>query len=345
MNRRRFIGLAGGAALALAGARIASYATAPAEVSETPPGGWGGFTPNRDFYVYSYKGTPHVSPKDWSLKIHGLAANPFQLDLAAINAMPTVTETLTLECIGNPPNGRAIGNASWVGPKLKPLLEHARPAGKAAYAALRAADGYTTGVPLDELMREENFLPYLMNGVPLPPQHGYPLRIFIPGKYGMKQPKWLTEIEFVDHEFLGSGDDSGSSNSGWRKVNSGFFYPQVSALARLHHAAMRIGRDLHSLLNLIAPEPTVVAPVEMEGWALAGPSGIKRVDISTDDGATWNAAELAVNHSSYIWTLWKYRFTPRHGGHYWVRVRATDGEGHSQQLTAQPRLGLAVTIA
>src|SRR5260370_8973660 len=145
MNRRRFIGLAGGAALALAGARIASYATA--EVPETPPGGWGGFTPNRDFYVYSYKGTPHVSPKDWSLKIHGLAANPFQLDLAAIKAMPTVTETLTLECIGNPPNGRAIGNASWVGPKLKPLLEHDRPAGNALYSARRTSDPYPTGAP------------------------------------------------------------------------------------------------------------------------------------------------------------------------------------------------------
>jgi len=355
MNRRKFIGLAGTAALALAGARLAGHAIDPAEVPEVPVGGWGGLTPNKDFYTYSYAGTQRVSPNSWRLKIHGLVANPFELDLAAIKALPSVTETLTLECISNPPGGPAISNASWVGPKLKPLVERARPTGKAVYAALRGADGYTSGVPLDELMREENFLPFLMNGVPLPPEHGYPLRILIPGKYGMKQPKWLTEIEFLDHEFLGFGEVRGWSNSAWRKVNSGFFYPQESSLSRLaRRAAMRLGPRFDGLLDRIVPEATVIAPVEMVGWAVAGRSGIKRVDISTDDGATWTAAELLENHSPYVWTVWKYRFAPRRSGRYRVRVCATDGNGRSQPvsdaesqtgMSAQPRVELAVTMA
>lgn len=351
MNRRRFIGL-GAAALAVAGVPGAAHLIETAERPEAPIDGWGGITPNRDFYLFSYAGTQHINPNHWRLKIHGLVANPFELDLAAIKAMPAVTETLTLECISNPPNGRAIGNALWAGPQLKPLLERARPARNAAYAALRAADGYKSCIPIEELMREENFLPHLMNRVPLPPEHGYPLRIFLPGKYGMKQPKWLTEIEFVDHEFLGFGEEKGWSNKAWRKANSGFFYPQISLFARVtHHAAELIGPNIG---NLITPPAIVRAPLEMVGWALAGPSGIRRVDISTDDGATWSAAELADNRSPYIWTVWKYRFAPRRPGRYWVRVRATDGDGRSQPvhdeetasgMTAQPRLELAVTIA
>src|SRR5260370_8299001 len=126
--------------------------------------------------------------------------------------MAPVHETLTLECISNPPNGDAISNALWTGVSLAPILQRAGVSAKAEYAAMRAADGYYTGVPVEEIMRKENFLPYLMNGVPLPPVHGFPLRIFIPGKYGMKQPKCLTEIQFLDHQFTGY--------SHWRRCNN-----------------------------------------------------------------------------------------------------------------------------
>jgi DMSO/TMAO reductase YedYZ molybdopterin-dependent catalytic subunit len=337
MNRRKFVKLAG-AAIALGGAPAAARALAAAEAPKPPAGGWGGLTPNADFYVTSYGATPRVDPNRWRLKIHGLAANPLELDLATVKSLPPISETLTLECIGNPPNGTAIGNALWVGPKLRPLLERARPSRKAGYAALRGADGYATGIPLDELMREENFLPHLMNGEALPPDHGFPLRIFIPGKYGMKQPKWLTEIEFVDREFVGYWEARGWSNSAWRKINSGFFYPQVS----------------YSLFNLVAPAARVTAPVEMVGWALAGPSGVHRVDVSTDDGATWDTAEITPSRSAYIWSVWKYRFAPRRAGNYKVRVRAVDGDGRAQPpsdpdtsagQSAQARLSLDVTAA
>jgi DMSO/TMAO reductase YedYZ molybdopterin-dependent catalytic subunit len=299
---------------------------------------FGGLTPNRDFYVTSYGGTPTVDAGRWSLKIHGLVQRPLVLTYSDIMRMPSIRQILTLECIGNPPDGEAIGNAEWTGVELKPLLDQATIKPNAVYAAMRAADGYSTGVPIDELMRQENWLVYRMNGEPLPPEHGFPLRIFIPGKYGMKQPKWLTEIELVDRPYTGYWEARGWSNEAWRKVNSGFFYP----------------RRPSGILDILSLDTAakVTAPLDLTGWALAGPSGIRRVEISTDAGASWHAARLLENRSPYIWTVWRYHFAPETPGDYLVQVRATDGHGIAQPennsernagATGQPRLRLTVT--
>ena len=188
---------------------------------------FGGPTPNANFYVTSYASTPSVDVNSWRFSIKGMVENPIQFSYADIRKLPKIDEMLTLECISNPPDGTAIGNAKWTGVQLRPLLERARVKRGARFVAMRGADGYHTVLPVDEVMREENFLPYLMNGAPLPPEHGYPLRIFIPGKYGMKQPKWITELEFADHEIPGYWEVRGWSDTCWRKVNSGFFSPRV----------------------------------------------------------------------------------------------------------------------
>jgi DMSO/TMAO reductase YedYZ molybdopterin-dependent catalytic subunit len=310
MTRRRFVKLAGSA---IALSRL-PMAAAVARAQTAAPSSFGGPTPNSQFYVTSYGSTPAVDASRWRLKIGGLVKNPIELTYEQVKSLPALKEMMTLECISNPPDGSAISNAEWVGTKLRPLLERAGINSKAVYAAVRAADGYYTGVPFDELMREENFLAYLMNGQPLPPDHGYPMRVVIPGKYGMKQPKWITEIEFVDREFIGYWEARGWSNSAWRKVNSGFFYP-------------RPGEGLFGVFSAAA---RATAPVDIYGWALAGPSGIRRVEISTDGGATWHDAELVENRSHYIWTVWKYHFAPARPGSYPVRVRATDGDGNVQ---------------
>ncbi|MGH7905087.1 MAG: molybdopterin-dependent oxidoreductase [Candidatus Binataceae bacterium] len=313
MTRRKFVKFAGTALAAAAVPGLFEFAPAEAAAGSAV---FGGITPNDKFYITSYGDTPKIDASAWRLKIHGLVENPVELDYAAIRQLPAIKEVLTLECIGNPPGGWLISNAEWAGPKLRPILDRARIQPKAVYAAMRAADGYYTGIPVDELLRAENFLPYLMNGVPLPPAHGYPLRIFIPGKYGMKQPKWITEINFVDHEFTGYLEARGWSNSAWRKVNSGFFAPRPAA----------------GLLSFVAPAPTVKTPAYIWGWALAGPSGIKRVEISTDGGKMWRDAGVAENRSPYIWTVWKYRFAPKTGGSYDIRVRATSGDGITQPV-------------
>jgi DMSO/TMAO reductase YedYZ molybdopterin-dependent catalytic subunit len=328
ITRRKF--LAGsGAALALAGIPRVARAAAPAS-------NFGGPTPNADFYVTSYSSTPRVDVSSWRFKITGLVQNPRQFSYADIRQLPKIDEMLTLECISNPPDGTAISNANWTGVRLRPLLERAgvRPAAK--FVAMRGADGYHTVLPVDELMRAENFLPYLMNGVPLPPEHGYPLRIFIPGKYGMKQPKWLTELEFADHEIPGYWEVRGWSDTCWRKVNSGFFSPRFEG----------------GLFSIFDKTASVKAPLDIYGWALAGPSGIKRVEVSTDDGVTWHDAQLVENSSPYVWTVWKYHFAPSAAGNFKLRVRATDGDGVAQPpadpqtgsgMSGQPRLALEVT--
>jgi DMSO/TMAO reductase YedYZ molybdopterin-dependent catalytic subunit len=213
ISRRKFIRVASG------GLALASTPFAAAVLADKASSGFGGLTANRDFYVTSYGGTPNVDANHWRLKIHGLVHQPLTLTYAELTRMPSIRRTLTLECIGNPPDGNAIGNAEWTGLELRPLLDRIGIKPNAVYAAMRGADGYYTGVPVAELIRPENWLVYRMNGEPLPHEHGFPLRIFIPGKYGMKQPKWLTEIELVDTPFTGYWEARGWSNEAWRKVN------------------------------------------------------------------------------------------------------------------------------
>ena len=328
ITRRKF--LAGsGAAIALAS--VPRIARASATASK-----FGGPTPNSSFYVTSYASTPPVDVNSWRFSIKGLVENPIQFSYADIRKLPKIDQMLTLECISNPPDGTAIGNAKWTGVKLRPILERARVKRSARFVAMRAADGYHTVLPIDELMREENFLPYLMNGAPLPPDHGYPLRIFIPGKYGMKQPKWITELEFADHEIPGYWEIRGWSDVCWRKVNSGFFSPHVEG----------------GLMSIFDRKAKVTAPLDIYGWALAGPSGIKRVEVSADDGVSWHNAQLVENSSPYVWTVWKYHFAPQAAGDFMLRVRATDGNGVAQPvvdpqtgsgMSGQARIALELT--
>jgi DMSO/TMAO reductase YedYZ molybdopterin-dependent catalytic subunit len=327
ITRRKFL-TASGAAIALAG--VPKIVRAAAGASK-----FGGPTPNANFYVTSYASTPSVDVNSWRFGIKGLVENPIQLSYADIRRLPKIEQMLTLECIGNPPDGTSISNANWTGVQLRPLLERARVKRGARFVAMRGADGYHTVLPVEELMREENFLPYLMNGVPLPPEHGYPLRIFIPGKYGMKQPKWITEIEFSDHEIPGYWEIRGWSNDCWRRVNSGFFSPRVEG----------------GLMSIFDRKAEVTAPLDIYGWALAGPSGIRRVEVSADDGVSWHNAQLVENSSPYKWAVWKYRFAPRAPGDFMIRVRATDGDGISQPavdpqqgagMSGQARIALEV---
>ena len=335
ITRRKFL-TAATSALALASIPL-SARIARASVSPLSKLKFGGPTPNSKFYVTSYASTPRVDVDSWNFTIKGLVENPSRFSYADIRKLPSIDQMLTLECISNPPDGTAISNAVWTGVKLRPLLERARVKRGAKFVAMRGADGYHTVLPLDQLMREENFLPFLMNGDPLPPEHGYPLRIFIPGKYGMKQPKWITEIEFADHEIPGYWETRGWTDTAWRKVNSGFFSPRVEG----------------GLMSFFDKTAQATSPVDIYGWALAGPSGIKRVEVSSDDGATWRNAQLVENNSPYVWTVWKYRFAPESAGTYKIRVRATDGAGRAQPpadpqtgsgMSGQARLALAVTV-
>lgn len=259
-------------------------------------------TPNEDFYVTSKGWTPRVTADEWQLKFDGLVARPFTINYRELLGLPQVEKELTLECISNPADGHFIGNAKWTGTPLKPLIERAQPLPDAAHGALYAADGLSTGHPLDRLWNEENFLAYRMNGDDLPPAHGYPVRIFIPGKYGMKQPKWINRIQLLDKAYLGYWERRGWSDTCERWAQARF--------TDLKDGARISGKNF-----------------ELTGYAIGNLDGIRRVEISFDDGASWRPTNLFSNPSPLTWAFWKYLWADPAPGAYTLRVRAIDGKG------------------
>ena len=267
-------------------------------------------TSNADFYITSKGWTPQIKADEWRLVIDGLVENPVTLTLPQVKALPALERTLTLECIENRVGGPAIGNARWRGTALRPLLERARPRKEAQSALLHAADGYTTGILLERLLWGDNFLAYQMNGEPLPPAHGYPLRVFFPGKYGMKQPKWLTRIEFLAEHQLGFWEQRGWSDTAERQTRGVIDGPRP-----------RRGVKLSGRSFLLV------------GYAVADASGITRVEVSEDDGRSWQPAEIVSNPSPYVWTFWRYEWRPSAAGTYALRVQAVNGRGEVQTAT------------
>lgn len=259
-------------------------------------------TPNEDFYVTSKGSTPTVDAAKWRLKFDGLVGRPFTLAYDELLKLPRIRHLLTLECISNPRGGTFLGNADWTGTPLKPLLERAQPLKEAAHAIIYAADGYSTGHPIARLWNDENFLAYQMNGEDLPPDHGYPARIFIPGKFGMKQPKWVTRIQFVNAAYLGYWETRGWSDDSERWAHARFTDLQDGGTIR--------GKNF-----------------ELTGYALGNLDGIKAVEISFDDGGRWEPTSLFSNPSPLAWCFWKFLWVDPKPGTYKIRVRAIDGKG------------------
>lgn len=262
-------------------------------------------TPNGDFYVTSKGSAPAVDASAWKLTVDGLVERPFTLSYFELLALAPLERELTLECIGNGIGGSQIGNARWTGTALKPLLERARPKPEATHVAIWGADGLSTGHPLERVWREENFIAYRMNGDDLPRAHGYPARVFIPGKFGMKQPKWLTRIELVDHPYTGYWERWGWSD-------------ECERWAHARATGLRDGATL--------TRPNT-GPIELAGYALGNLDGIRAVEISFDDGQSWRAAQIFSNPSPLVWTFWKYAWGDARPGTYRLRLRATDGQG------------------
>jgi DMSO/TMAO reductase YedYZ molybdopterin-dependent catalytic subunit len=315
MERRRFISIvAGGAVGVLLPYTVYRYLEEGAGVTHVgvkdylndgPQAALHAITPTPDFYLTSSRDEPAVDAKKWSLVIDGLVEETLRFNYDEVRQLPPYDTVMTLECISNSVGGPYIGNAKWKGTLLKPLLERARIKPKAVYAVLYGAEGYTTGIPLERMQRPVNFLCYEMNGEPLSRRHGFPLRIFLPGKYGMKQPKWLTRIEFVDKEYLGYWEYQGWSNKAERQIQAVTDDPRDGA---------RVSGQ-----NFV-----------LTGYAIANENGISKVEVSTDDGKTWQSAQIFSNPSPFVWSFWKYVWVNPPKGKHTLQVRATDGAGHLQ---------------
>ncbi|MBI3949347.1 MAG: molybdopterin-dependent oxidoreductase [Acidobacteria bacterium] len=261
-------------------------------------------TLTEDFYQVSKNIIdPDLDAEAWSLEIGGLVDRPLKLSYADLKAMEAVEQYATLECISNEVGGDLIGNAKWKGVRLRTLLEQAGAQSSVRDVVLRAADGYSDSIPLDLALQDSTLLIYEMNGAPLTPTHGFPVRLLVPGIYRMKNVKWMTHIELVDYDYKGYWQKRGWDDWAEYKTMSRIDVPQASA--------SRAG--------------TTIA-----GIAFAGDHGINRVEVSTDGGATWEAAELRAPLSPYSWVLWQHPWIPPQAGKFQVLVRATDGWGQTQ---------------
>ncbi len=266
-------------------------------------------TPLEHFYVQHWRTTPApIDPANWTLTIHGLVDRPLTVTYADIMRTERISVMRTLECIGNPVGGGLIGNTTWTGFQLKPLLEEAGIKPEAVRAKFSSADEYRTAVDLEWILQPDTLLVYEMDGQPLPHEHGFPLRILMPGLYGQKMPKWLTGIELVAERYLGYWETNGWSDIAEVKTNSQIVLPA----------------NLTALSGSFA----------LQGWAYAGRRAITAVEVSIDDGP-WQPCELLPGPSPLAWTQWWTIWTPRRSGAFTAAVRATDEDGFTQSRPGQ----------
>jgi len=261
-------------------------------------------TPNRDFYLTHYDDVPPVDLGSWSLRIDGRVEREVELRYDDILALPAVDLVNTLICIGNPVGGYLIGNARWKGVRLRDLLARAVVKEGAVDVVLHGAEDYEDSFPIEKALHPDTILAYQMNGEPLPPSHGYPLRAIVPGIYGIKNVKWLTRIEVVDSDYKGYWQRRGWSDEGTIKLMSRIDMPKEGA--------------------------TVGGEAMVAGIAFGGLVGVSRVEVSTDGGEIWEDAAVKEPLSPYAWSLWKYRWTPPGPGEYTLVVRAYDRQGTVQ---------------
>ncbi|MGQ0797850.1 MAG: molybdopterin-dependent oxidoreductase, partial [Methanobacteriota archaeon] len=266
-------------------------------------------TPNETFYrVTKNLIDPVVDGGTWRLEIDGLVSSPRSYRLADLEALLATAETVTLECVSNEVGGNLISTARWSGVPLADLLATAGVAPEADWVAFTCADGYSVGVPLGRATSPGSLLVLRMNAATLPPEHGFPARIIVPGLYGMFSAKWITRITLVRGEFVGFWQQKGWTNRGAIRTTA--------------------------IVTTPAPDAVLQGPVTIAGVAFAGDRGISLVEVSVDGGTTWQAAALKVPAlSGTTWVLWTFDWAPPAPGAYRVLARAHDGVGTIQEPT------------
>ncbi|NVB83835.1 MAG: molybdopterin-dependent oxidoreductase [Kofleriaceae bacterium] len=269
-------------------------------------------TPNSSFYRIDINlEPPRVNAEEWRLGVEGLVDHPLSLSLDEIRRMPAVSQVITLECISNRVGGDLIGTSLWTGVRLRELLDRAGLQQNARAVHIRAADGFYESVELADMNDPRTLLVYEMNREPLADIHGFPLRIYIPNRHGMKQPKWITKLHVADRDGPGYWVERGWSAKA---------IPHTTSVIDVVDKPLDRGG-------------TRVVPVG--GIAYAGARGISRVEVQVDGGAWEPASLIAPPLSPLCWVLWRYEW-PYKAGKHTFRVRAFDGTGAAQEVRVEP---------
>ena len=308
-------------------------------------------TPVGLHYLLVHYDVPLVDAEEWRLTIDGAVGRPLVLTLDELRARPRVELTATMECAGNgralleprpisqPWLTEAVGTARWTGVSLSSLLEDTAPGADAVEVVFTGLDEgleggveqrYERSLPLTEAVESGAVLAYEMNGAPLPPQHGYPLRLVVPGWYGMTNVKWLGAITITTAPFTGY------------QVASGYRIRQTEEehgrpVTRMRPRSLMVPPGIPDF----ATRDRIVdaGPVRLEGRAWSGRAPIERVEVSVDGGATWADAELdTATDGPWAWRGWTFDWDAGPGEHV-LSCRATDGTGDTQPLEPEWNLG------
>lgn len=267
-------------------------------------------TPNESFYCVTKNVIdPVVNESVWRFEVTGLVEKPQRYRLQELKQLRSVTQETTLMCISNGIEAGLMSNALWRGVPMRALIEAAAPKSGVAKVRLHGVDNYTDTIPIEKALDEHTLVAFEMNGEPLPQRHGFPARAIVPGYFGEKHVKWITRLELTDANAKGFYE-----TQGW---GPDFMVPTRS----------RIDLPFHDSWFDAA---TAANGVRVKGVAFGGDRGISRVEVSTDDGNSWNEARIDYPGTKLTWALWSYDWRPAGAGTYTLVARATDGDGQAQ---------------
>jgi sulfite oxidase len=303
-------------------------------------------TPNNLFFVRNHGDVPLINPHEYRLTVDGRVRRPLSLSLDDLRAdFPEVTVVAALQCAGNRRDGLsaiqpvldelpwesdAIGNAAWTGVPLRDVLHAADVEPGAQHAAFLGLDtvehgaerfGYGSSIPLDKALQPEVLLAYAMNGAPLPPTHGFPLRVVTPGYIGARSVKWLASITL----------QSEPSDNYFQSHAYKLFPPQIDAETADWNVGLMLG-ELSINAVICSPVDGAVLPagsILVQGYAMAGGGRtVERVDLSIDGGVTWSVAELG-EQQPWAWRFWAAQLSLPPGPHE-IIARAWDSAANTQ---------------
>jgi DMSO/TMAO reductase YedYZ molybdopterin-dependent catalytic subunit len=290
---------------------VVAAARRPGELAEP-------ITPTGAHYVVSKNpvADPSIRLEDWRLVVDGDVTRPIQLDYASLRNLPSVEVVKTIECISNfvakcelaPFGCDLISTARWRGARLADVLAlggDPKP-GVVALAAI-GADEYTTALPMEAALDPATLVVYEMNGEPLPVEHGYPARLLVPGRYGLKNAKWIVALRPMRRELV-----DWYGQRGWSKTGL-----------------------VRTMTRIDTPAPFATLPPgdhKLAGIAYAGDRGVAKVEYSADAGKSWQVAELLEKPvGADSWVRWFGTFTMPAAGALTLVSRATDGAGAVQE--------------
>ncbi len=253
---------------------------------------------------------PTVEADGWVLEVEGLVEKPLALSFAGLQRdFELVEQHSVLTCISNTVGGPLVGSSRWMGVRLADVLERVGVAEAAVDVVFRCADGYSSSIPVRAAQGPSVLLAIAQNGHPLQQEHGFPCRVRAPEFYGVKNAKWLERIELVGDDYRDYWTERGWSERAVVRTQSRIDSPKG---------------------EVAAGEPAWVA-----GVAWAGTRGISRVEVSLDEGRSWEPAQLNTPLSEVAWMQWAYRWVPSARGTQAILCRAADGTGDVQERTAR----------